>query len=285
MGIEVKLPKAPLKWAGGKARLSKEIEARIKRFPSKNRFVDLFSGSGTVTILATNYFENVLMNDLNEELINLYRVIKSKPKELLQALRIHEQDHSKEHYLKVRSEDRDSDFLNANKVKRAARTVYLNKTGYNGLYRVNSEGYFNVPFGNENFTVDEENILSLSKLLKNKNITFSNKDFQNMLKHLSKDDLVYIDPPYDRLENDTFNGYTKEKFTSEDQKRLKNFIDELTRLGVGVIYSNHSTEFIRDLFSKYIQSEDEYLVQRVISANSEKRKKVNELLISNERFI
>jgi DNA adenine methylase len=106
-----------------------------------------------------------------------------------------------------------------------------------------------------------------------------------MLKHLSKDDLVYIDPPYDRLENDTFNGYTKEKFTSEDQKRLKNFIDELTRLGVGVIYSNHSTEFIRDLFSKYIQSEDEYLVQRVISANSEKRKKVNELLISNERFI
>jgi len=285
MANESKAPKAPLKWAGGKSRLSKEIDERIRRFKNKKRFVDLFSGSGTVTILASNHFSTILMNDLNSELINLYQVIKSSPKELVEALKVHQTRNSKSYFLEMRSLDQMVDFPLTDKVDLAARTIYLNKAGYNGLYRVNSKGHFNVPFGNSKFTIDEENIYLLSKLLKKKKITFSNKDFESLLNKLTKDDLVYIDPPYDRLENDTFNGYTKERFTREDQVRLKVFIDDLTKRGVGVIYSNHATDFIRTLFKKYINIDDQYSVQRVISAKSDNRKKVEELLISNERFI
>lgn len=280
-----KLPRAPLKWAGGKSRLSSQIRERIERFKNINRFIDLFSGSGTVSILASTYFNNIVMNDTNSELINLYQVIKSKPQELIEILEKFKLEHSKETYLSIRSLDRSPHYSDMSNLFKAARTIYLNKTGFNGLFRVNSDGYFNVPFANPEFNPDYLSLLELSRLLNGIQIDFYSLDFEKLGEEIKKGDLVYIDPPYDRLENDTFNGYTKERFTQSDQLRLRDFINELTDRGVGVIYSNHSTEFIKTIFEKYISTDDEYLVQRNISADKNKRKKVSELLISNERFI
>jgi DNA adenine methylase len=280
-----KLPKAPLKWAGGKSRLSSQIRERIERFENINRFIDLFSGSGTVSILASTYFNNIVMNDTNRELINLYQVIKSEPQELIKLLEKFKLEHSRENYLSIRSLDRSPQYSEMSNIFKAARTIYLNKTGFNGLFRVNSYGFFNVPFANSEFKPDYINLKELSGLLNEIQITFLSLDFMKLGDELKKGDLVYIDPPYDRLENDTFNGYTKERFTQSDQIRLRDLIDELTERGVGVIYSNHSTEFIKTIFEKYISPDDEYLVQRNISADKNKRKKVSELLISNERFI
>jgi DNA adenine methylase len=281
MITNIKLPKAPLKWAGGKARMSTLILEKMELFPKSKRFVDLFAGAGTVAIFASERFDQILFNDLNDELINLYEVIRDKPQELIKALRAHQSKHSKEYYYQVRAWDRENNKKMLNLVQRAARTIYMNKTGFNGLYRVNSLGFFNVPFGNPIFKVDEENLLSLSDLLIKKSFTFFRLDFEAMLSQLRKGDLVYIDPPYDDLENDTFNGYTKEQFGRVEQHRLKLFIDQLTLKGIGVIYSNHSTKYIHELFKEYITTNDVYEVQRAISANGRLRKKVDELLITN----
>jgi DNA adenine methylase len=280
-----KIPKAPLKWAGGKARLAVPLRERIQLFKDKNRFVDLFCGAGTASIIASDFFENIMMNDLNEELINLYQVISTNPNDLINELHLHREHHSKEHYYHIRALDQTESSNHNDNVVRAARTIYLNKTGYNGLYRVNSKGYFNVPYGNPLFKVDEDNIQLLSKLLKEKKVEFFNLDYQKLLRKIKKSDLVYIDPPYDQLENDTFNGYTKEGFTRDDQKKLKLFIDKLTQQGTGVIYSNHATDFIKELFSTYIDSGDIYPVQRAISASGTHRRKVDEILITNLRLI
>jgi DNA adenine methylase len=222
-----------------------------------------------------------LFNDLNDELINLYEVIRDKPQELIKALRAHQSKHSKEYFYQIRAWDRENNKKMLNLVQRAARTIYMNKTGFNGLYRVNSLGFFNVPFGNPVFKVDEQNLLTLSDLLIKKSFTFFRLDFEAMLSQLKKGDLVYIDPPYDDLENDTFNGYTKEQFGRKEQHRLKLFIDQLTLKGIGVIYSNHSTNYLHELFKDYITTNDVYEVQRAISANGRLRKKVDELLITN----
>ena len=285
MDTNAKYPKAPLKWAGGKARLAVPLRERMKLFRDKDRFVDLFCGAGTASIIASEFFSTIMMNDLNEELINLYQVISSKPNELISALHIHRKHHSKDYYYQIRALDKDQSSVLANNVTRAARTVYLNKTGYNGLYRVNSKGYFNVPFGNSVFNVDEDNIKSLSKMLREKKIEFSDKDYRKLLRKIRKSDLVYIDPPYDQLENDTFRAYTKEGFTRDDQIKLKEFIDKLTKQGTGVIYSNHATDFIKELFANYIDSNDVYPVQRAISASSNHRRKVDEILITNLRLL
>lgn len=285
MDTIVKYPKAPLKWAGGKARLAVPLREKIKMFKEKDRFIDLFCGAGTASIIASEFYSNIVMNDLNEELINLYQVISSKPNELISALHVHRENHSKEYYYEIRALDQEESSILIDNVLRAARTIYLNKTGYNGLYRVNSKGYFNVPFGNPVFTVDEDNIHSLSRLFKERNFEFYNKDYQKLLRKIKKSDLVYIDPPYDQLENDTFSGYTKEGFTRDDQKKLKQFIDKLTEKGAGVIYSNHATDFIKELFSEYIVANDIYPVQRAISASSNHRRKVDEILITNLRLL
>lgn len=273
-----------LKWAGGKRQLIPYIKQFIN---SKNigthRYYEPFLGGGCVFFeLAHN---NCSINDLNQEIINVYKVIKRSPKKLISLLKAHEKKHCEDYYYEIRELDRNIELYNTmSNAEKAARTIYLNKTCYNGLYRVNSNGFFNTPIGKyiKPLICDEDNILAVSKYLNNNNIKITSVDFELAVKDAQKGDWVYFDPPYD-YETTGFVGYVKEGFTHEDLERLKKVCDKLIRKGCFVLVSNNDTKFVRQLFTdknKYeiIYSTKTIKANRNISSSKE-RKKVDEVLI------
>lgn len=266
-----------LKWAGGKRQLLSFIRPLI---PKKLKcYYEPFLGGGAV------FFDRqpitAVVNDFNVELINCYQVIKDCPEELLaETLKF---SNTSEEYYRIREQDRSAAFSSLSPVKRAARLLYLNKTCYNGLFRVNSQGQFNVPFGNyKNPIIANPAIIrAVSQYLEKAKVTFKSEDFAEAVAGAKEGDFVYFDPPYDPVsDTSSFTGYSLNGFDKQEQQRLKNVCDTLTAKGVKFILSNSYTSFISELYA------DEYTIHTVqarrnINSIASGRGKIDEVLILN----
>jgi DNA adenine methylase len=272
-----------LKWAGGKRQLLPEIRKYVPR-----RFKLYFEPFvGAAAVLFDIQPQTAIINDANAELINCYEVIKRDPEALIAKLREHKNE--KKHYYRVRSLDRDPNFQELSDVERAARIIYLNKTCYNGLFRVNSQGQFNVPFGNyanPNY-VDEIVIRAANRYLNEAEIQISKDDFAAAVSGAGRGDFVYLDPPYDPVsDTSSFTGYNLNSFDKNEQRRLKALCDDLTKRGCKVLLSNSATDFIRELYSdttRYTIVEVE--ANRSINSVPTGRGKISELLIYNKHNV
>ena len=255
-----------VKWIGGKRQLMFEL---LKNMPkSYNRYFEPFIGGGAL------FFElqpdNAYISDMNEELINLYQVVRDNVDELITDLKKH--DISKEYFMEIRNIDRTEDYENWSIVQKASRFIYLNRTCFNGMYRVNSKGEFNVPFGHYKNPriVDENNLINCSSLLQRTEIRHA--DFSEILTKVQKGDFVYFDPPYVPLsETSSFTSYTKEGFDIESHRRLANLYDELTDRGCYCMLTNHNTELINELYSNRGYKIDVVSVKRMINSDASNR--------------
>ena len=276
------LVKPFLKWAGGKRQLLPEIRKYLPKNIGKTTYFEPFLGGGA--LLFDLQPKTAIVNDKNKELINCYQVIKDSVEELIQALQNHKQNHSEEYYYHLRQLDRFKKKYNQlSNIEKAARIIYLNKTCYNGLFRVNSHGYFNVPFGrykNPNI-LDEAVLRGVNDYLNQKSVTFLNRDFAEAVETAKKGDFVYFDPPYDPVSNTaSFTGYDINGFNQEQQERLKKVVDDLTEKGCYVMLSNSATDFILDLYKDYKET-IVVSATRSINSNALKRGKIDEVLVLN----
>ncbi len=221
------------------------------------------------------------MSDINEELINTYQVIKTHPEELIDFLKTLK--FTKECYTEIRAWDRETDGLKKySKIERAGRFIYLNRTCFNGLHRVNSRGEFNVPMGaykNPDF-VQEKNILNTSKLLKQTKADIKLQSFEEVTKKAQSGDFVYFDPPYDTLtETANFTSYNKTEFGRDMQRKLAEVFRELDTRGCKVMLSNHNTPFIREIFKGF--RFEIVKARRAINSNAGGRGEVEEIVVLN----
>ena len=215
--------------------------------------------------------------------MNVYEVLSDYELfiKLCKELNIHERRHCEEYYYKIRDLDRDTKkFEKLSDYEKAARTIYLNKSCFNGLYRVNSKGLFNVPFNKKErvSTYDAENLLLIHTYLVNNDVKMMSIDFGECVKGCKENDFVYFDPPYDTL-NNSFTSYTEEGFGKKDQERLANVFKELDKKGVKVMLSNHNTDFIKELYTGY----NFHIIKakRNINSKGNKRGSVEEVIITN----
>lgn len=265
-----------LKWVGGKRQLLADILPLINKNCSV--YVEPFVGGGAV------FFElqpqRAIINDYNAELMNVYEAVRDFPEELISILEEHNRQNTEEYFYDLRALDRCPEYAAMSNVKKAARIIYLNKTCYNGLYRVNSAGQFNVPYGkykNPNI-VNADTIRAMSGYLKNPGITMKQGDYRETLKGLQKGAFVYFDPPYMPIStSSSFTGYTENGFSYEQQAALKNECDKLKEKGISFLQSNSDCEEIRELYKEY----DIRTVQakRSINSNADKRGEISEVLI------
>ena len=214
--------------------------------------------------------------------MNVYKVVKDNHENLLDKLKVHDKNNSKEYYYNIRKLDRTDDYNNLDDVTKASRLLYLNKTCFNGLYRVNSKGQFNSAYGkykNPNI-INKHDIEAVSRYLNNNAIKIYVGDYEEVLKDLDKNDFVYLDPPYMPIsETSSFTGYTKDKFKDMEQERLKKQCDELNKKGIKFLLSNSDHPYIRDLYKDYVI--ETVGAKRSINRDITKRGKINELLIRN----
>lgn len=295
-----KIAKPFLKWAGGKTQLITEIEKVLPyEITSRNfTYIEPFVGSGAVFFWMLNNFpklEKAVINDINEDLINTYKTIASSPKELISILQGLE---SEFHGFEGRDERKKAyyyqkrELYNIRKEERsgqAALFIFLNRTCFNGLYRVNRKNEYNVPMGSyKRPTIcDKENILAVSNALQKVEILCG--DYQETLNHADNNTLFYFDPPYKPLsETSSFNSYAKDDFNDSEQIRLRDFCQNLDVLNHNWILSNSDVKgkdednnFFDELYSSYRIARVK--ARRSINANADKRGELNELLITNYR--
>lgn len=267
-----------LKWVGGKKQIFPEIQ---KRLPKKfNKYFEPFVGGGYVFLQLKPKVGYI--NDFNEELINLYRIVKEEPKELIKKIQKHKERNSKEYFYKIRSYDRKPNFNKISKVDKAARMVFLNKTCFNGLYRVNSNGELNSPYGKYKSPqiFSESNINNISDYFNQNNISIVNGDYKELLQYIEKGDFVYLDPPYDPVsKTSSFTGYSADGFNKQNQIELKEFCDLINKKGAYFLLSNSSTDFIKELYANYYV--DIIKVKRILAAKNSSRCVVEEVLVRN----
>lgn len=267
-----------VKWVGGKRQLLPQIHAALPAQGYSTYFEPFFGGGAVLWSLAP---EKAVVNDLNAELINLYSVVREDVEALIAEL----EDYPNEEafFYELRALDRDTTkFAQLSDVKRAARTVYLNKTCYNGLYRVNMAGQFNSPFGRYKKPLinDTKTLRAISKYLNSSDVTFLNGDFKDAVAAAQPGDFVYFDPPYDPVNvTSNFVGYAAGGFGRDKQVELKELCDELTDRGINWMLSNSATDFIRDLYCDY--HVDIVGASRAINSVASKRGKVDEVLVRN----
>ena len=265
-----------LKWAGGKSQLLKEI---VPLIPSHfETYFEPFLGGAALLFHLLDHRPSLkaFISDSNSELINCYLSIQSNVEEVIEALKIHRND--KHHYYKIRSQD----VKRLLPCERAARLIYLNKTCFNGLYRVNRSGQFNVPFGKYRNPriVDEEKLRSVSKILRRARVEIACLDFEQALKRARAGDFVYLDPPYQPLSStSSFTSYTKSNFDEAAQIRLCQTFESLDARGVFVLLSNSNSELVRKLYADYKVLEVQ--AARAINCNGNGRGRIGELLVRN----
>jgi DNA adenine methylase len=276
-----------IKWVGGKRQLLPQIKQRIPK--NFGTYHEPFLGAGALFFDLEK--DSARVNDLNLELVNVYETIRDDVDSLIKELNHHKSKNSKDYYYEIRDWDRSPSYTKLSPVKKAARFIYMNKVGYNGLYRVNSKGQFNVPYGRyKNPSIFDEDLLrKISTYLNSKDVKFSSVDFEEAVKDVKQGDFVYFDPPYDPLtKTSSFTKYHKDGFSSEDQKRLKRCADALVHKGAKVILSNSNTKFINDLYNNKIddaKSDVKYFIielieaRRSINSVADKRGKIKEVLI------
>ncbi|MBL7719551.1 MAG: DNA adenine methylase [Flavipsychrobacter sp.] len=265
-----------LKWVGGKRQLMSSINEQLPKKYSV--YYEPFVGGGAVLFHLQP--TKAIINDSNSELTNVYRIIKDDVENLIDSLKIHKND--AEYFYQIRSLDRKGEFHLLSDVERASRIIFLNKTCYNGLYRVNNSGEFNAPFGkykNPNI-VNETTLRAVSKYLNTNDVKIFTGDYEAALKNIDKNAFVYFDPPYHPAsETSNFTGYVKGGFDIYDQTRLRNICNELNQRGIKFLLSNSATDFIKDLYSEY--NINVVKATRSINSDGEKRGEVDEVLIKN----
>ena len=294
-----------IKWAGGKRQLVTQILNTIpQKFSNEAsfNFVEPFIGSAAVFFnvvrLYSSSLDKIIISDTNLNLINVYKIVRDKPIELikiLESLRTqyssYEESEREKFYYKLRDEFNNCT-NDSNEIRNAALFILLNKLGYNGLYRVNKSGKFNVPFGRYKSPkiFDEKSILSDSEILKRTEIL--NIDFEKTIDYINGNlTLYYLDPPYKPIsQTSSFNSYSRNIFDDEEQKRLKTFCDLLTKQKIHFILSNsdlknydRTNNFFDELYGKYSIKRVE--ASRAINSNPQKRGKINELIISNQNIL
>ena len=277
-----------IKWAGGKRRFAETIVGILGT--ECNNYYEPFIGGAAILLFME--VPNATCSDTNEELINLYNVIKHHPQELIKELAENfAPHHSKEFYYEIRAWDRDREnYAQISNIKRAARFMYLNRTCYNGLWRVNKKGENNVPFGKYvNPTILVENaILEASQYFNTSNVNFEVSDYRAIAERAQEGDIVYFDPPYDiETGQSSFVEYTQDGFTRENQRELKELCDRLVERGVKVGISNSNTSFIRSLYTEgpynFYELHDDITVKRTIGGTPDSRKELSELFILGVR--
>lgn len=268
-----------LKWVGGKRQLMDVIAPLIPS--SLTTYYEPFIGGGAV--LFNLQPKKAVINDLNPELINVYKVIKDNPNELIQALKMHESMNCEDYFYEVRAYDRNkTEYEKLSNIEKAARVIYLNKTCYNGLFRVNSSGEFNSPWGrysNPNIS-NIPTIKALNTYFNKYDITIKCGNYADSLKGIRKGAFVYLDPPYMPISSSSsFTGYTANGFGEKEQIELKKLCDKLNDKGVKFLLSNSCCPFIEELYKNYIIQK--VPAKRTINANAEKRGVIDEVLVRN----
>ncbi len=270
-----------LKWAGGKRQLLPVIKEYL---PAKyTEYYEPFIGAGAV--LFSLQPKKSIINDTNSELVNCYQVIKHQPEELLKLCQQHKKHNSKEYYYQLREQDRQNNFNQLSPVERAARIIYLNKTCFNGLFRVNSSGQFNVPYGKyKNPTIaDPAVIRAITNYLNQARVCILNADFAQAVVAAKKGAFIYFDPPYHPLsDTSSFTGYSMNGFGEEQQTRLRDLCNDLSDRGCQILVSNSATPLIKSLYADPRYEVVEVKATRAINAVSSKRGKINEVLIYNK---
>lgn len=267
-----------LKWVGGKRQIMPAIVDHLPNNISKLEYIEPFVGGGAVLFHLQP--KKAIINDFNSELINVYEVIKNDVESLIIDLKKHKNE--PDYFYSIRGIDRTDKFDSLSKIERASRIIYLNKTCFNGLYRVNNAGEFNAPFGrykNPNI-VNEPTLKAVNKYLNNNKIELLNGDYTTALKLARKNSIVYLDPPYHPIsENSNFTGYVQGGWGEDDQVRLKETCDELNSKQIKFLLSNSSSSFIKDLYKDY--SISIVKANRAINSNGANRGEVEEVLIWN----
>ena len=267
-----------LKWVGGKRQLMPSIVEHLPENIKDYKYIEPFIGGGAVFFNLQP--KNAIINDYNEELINVYQVIKDNLDDLIIDLKKHKNE--AEYFYSIRSLDRNGEFKKLSAVQRASRVIFLNKTCFNGLYRVNNAGEFNSPFGrykNPNI-VNEPTLKAVNKFLNNNNVEINSGDYSEILKQTDKKCFVYLDPPYHPIsESSNFTGYVQGGWNIYDQIDLKTACDELHKKGVKFLLSNSSADFIKDLYKDYKITIVK--ANRAINSNGADRGEVDEVLIRN----
>jgi DNA adenine methylase len=267
------LPRPFLKWAGGKSKL---IPQYNNLFPTNyNTYYEPFLGGGAIFFYL--HPKTAILTDINPELIATYRCVRDNVEEVITLLKEHQARHCRDYYYNVRSNP------GTTELEQAARLIYLNKTCFNGLYRVNSQGKFNVPLGKyENPKICQEDLLLLaSEALQSAKI--EEADFSEVLNSAnSSNDFVYFDPPYHPISTTSyFTAYSRNPFSEEDQKRLRNTCEVLGKRGVKVMVSNSDCEFINNLYSEIGFKIYKISAVRAINSNTKNRGSIYELLITS----
>jgi len=296
-----KMAKPFLKWAGGKTQLIKDIEKALPNDIKNDKFtyIEPFVGSGAVLFWMLNKFPKItkaVINDINEDLINTYKIIASKPYPLISVLQelqneyhsLERKDEKKKEYYYSKRDTYNS--RNTDNIVHAALFIFLNRTCFNGLYRVNRNNSFNVPMGSykKPTICDKENILVVSEALQKVEIHCG--DFEQTLNYAERNSFFYFDPPYKPLsETSSFNSYAKAEFNDAEQIRLGNFCRRIEKKGHKWMLSNSDVKgrnsndnFFDEIYSDFLISRVQ--ARRNINANADKRGKLNELLITNYNY-
>lgn len=273
-------PKPFVKWAGGKTQLLDKLMSFVPK--TFNTYYEPFVGGGA--LLFSLLPKNAVINDNIFDLCLAYKCFQNEKdyNDLTELLKVHEQNHSEEYYYFLREQDRLKNYQNAASPERAARLIYLNKACYNGLYRVNKNGFNNVPFGKKQkvITFNSENFEAIKKYFLESTIKVLSLDFTEAVKDAKENDFVYFDPPYDSYpDKNNFTSYNLEKFTKEDQIRLRDTAVALTQKKVKVMLSNHNTPFIRSLYKDF--NINVVQAKRNINSNGTGRGEVEEVIITN----
>jgi DNA adenine methylase len=274
-------PQPFLKWAGGKGQLLDQYEAYFPQTPLRG-YYEPFVGSGAVffRLRERGLFETYGLSDLNAELLTCYRVVRDHVEDLITRLREHKARHSREYYYALRSRDRAPSWPDASPVERAARLIYLNKTCYNGLWRVNQQGYFNVPMGRyaNPDIANQDRLLAASHALQGVELAVS--DFETMTEKARSGDFVYFDPPYHPLSRTaSFTSYAREDFGEDEQRQLAHAFAELDRRGCRVMLSNSDTPFVRELYQDF--RIETVTARRAINSAKGKRGAITEVVVVN----
>lgn len=268
-----------VKWVGGKRQLLSALSPLFPEDIATSTYCEPFLGGGAVLFFVQP--ERAVVNDLNEDLMTVYRVIRDDVETLLKELKKHK--NTSEYFYKIRDLDRDKKrYQRLSPVKKASRLLYLNKTCYNGLFRVNASSEFNTPFGrykNPNI-VNEETLRAVHAYFQRADITFLSQDYATVLGDLPEHSFVYLDPPYDPLtDTASFTGYNKGGFDRGEQLRLKECCDDLTARGIRFLLSNSATDYIRELYSGYTLTTVD--AKRAVNSVGSKRGAVQEVLVRN----
>lgn len=267
-----------VKWVGGKRQLITEISENLPKDIRSLKYYEPFIGGGAILFHLQPSI--AVINDFNEELINVYKVIKNNLDELIADLKIHE--NNSDYFYKIRGIDRTEEFNELTDIQRASRVIYLNKTCYNGLYRVNRAGEFNAPYGrykNPNI-VNEPTLKAVNKYLNSSDITIRSGDYFDSLSDVDEKSFVYIDPPYHPIsESSNFTGYVQGGWDINDQIRLRDTCNMLNERGVRFLLSNSSSQEIRELYDSYRITT--VRANRAINSNGAARGEIDEVLIKN----